>query len=291
MAKPIYLVAAIVLVLTAFFAGNAVPSFSESREKSAMIRLASSRLPLIDFSMCRSLLVEEVPSCLDGQLAGYAATHADASACAEIQDGSLRATCLTRVNMVSNFGGDSSAFCRGLSDDPLCADLAAVLFARLQNKREACFAVLSEELKKVCINLFAGGSLAAAPSPAVIGENGLPIKQYGMICPAGDETCPAKQQAFNAAVLGQSEEGCASLGVFAEQCLDEVALYKAYVTKNDRLCETRFTSKECDLQLAIARGLDGRPDLCASLSDPVHAQTCRVEVESSGGQSRFDYLQ
>lgn len=287
MMKPLYVLAGIILVVAAFLAGNSMPSLLEGGEKSSAINTVAARFPAIDFQSCRTLPIEELPSCIDGQFAGYAATHGDPSVCAEIQDQSVRAACASRLEVVRKFGGDPSGFCQGISDDPLCADLSTVLFARLQNKREHCFSIISEELRSFCTNALGQAVVIDAPDQ-VIGENGLPIKQYGLICSGEDTACLSAKTEFNAAVLGQSPETCATLGLFAAHCLDEVALYQSHVNRDRSFCEARMSSEECDLRLTVAQALDGRPDLCSTLQEP-QIQACLVEVDLSGGGTRFGY--
>jgi hypothetical protein len=287
MMKPLYGLIVIILVGVAFLAGNSMPSVWESGEKNSLITTVSARFPAIDFQSCSALPINELSTCIDGQFAGYAATHGDASVCVEIQNQAVRATCEGRAEAVRNLRANPSGFCEGISDDPLCVDLSAVLFARLENKRENCLTILSEELRSFCVNTIGQGAVVSAPEQ-ILGENGLPIKQYGLICSLDDEDCLSAKALFNAAVLGQSPASCAALGLYSGHCLDEVALYQSHVNRDPSFCETRMATEECGLQLTVAQALEGRPDLCSTLPES-QIQACLIEVDLSGGGTRFGY--
>jgi hypothetical protein len=281
------LLAAVGLVIISFSAGLFSSRLPEFTQKSSLVKSVQQAHPQLRFDACKSAPVAQ--DCIDGVLAAAATASVSASLCAEVKDEVFRTQCLGRVSTLSAMAGGMQAFCKGISDDPLCVELATVLNARLSQTRESCFNLQNETLRNFCLGLIPPAESVAVTPPAT-DTTKLPSRVYGLVCLPSEKDCADLLPIFRAAVAARSEEQCANTGIYKDLCLNEVALYRGYIENNISRCTARLPQAECQLQLTIARALDGQPNLCADLETEVHQQICINEVSAAAGQKRFDYL-
>ena len=156
--------------------------------------------------------------------------------------------------------------------------------------RETCLAIGNEAPRSVCFDLVTASIITPTAPAEVVNQDELPVRQYGLVCAANDAACQSSLTTFKAAILAKSEEQCQSLGFYANLCLVELSLYKAYTANDIKLCTARNPEPLCNLWLTTARALDGKPALCESLADATHKESCSIEVKSAQGQTRFGYL-
>lgn len=289
MIKPFSVLAMLCVAALGYAAGFATPMLKDRGEKNTAVDTVAQRHPDLNVETCRDLPLSEVAACLDAMLAAAAATTLDANLCTEIQQNTLRESCVNRVSFSSRVS-DSIGFCSGLTDDPLCKDLATILAAKLGNKRESCSVIGSADLRAVCSNLFGPVELPPASSAEKPVEGVLPLKEYGLVCLPFDQRCLDAHPAFNAAVSSQSDALCRDLGIYSELCLNEVSLYRSYQSRTVSQCSARMPLELCQLYLAVAWGMDGDTKQCDTLANVQLRESCTIEVSAAQGQKRFGYL-
>ena len=293
MQKSAQIIFGLILFIAGFLGGFLAQQLYGGIAKNSIIKSYASQYASVDFSSCRQLSLEDVQTCVDGMLAASAERQLSPTLCAEIQNVEVRTKCNDRLDFLNRLGVDAGAFCQGISDDPLCRDLATILIAQAQNKREACATILSENLRAACSEIMAA-SLTDLPEPTkeqLSGEASPKGRLYGLVCPSFDQDCQNAISSFNSAVRSGSDDACKSLGMYAELCLNESALYRAYTTGNLQACTARQPEEICLYHLAVAREMDGQSGLCNNLELAPMRDACAVEVADAAGGKRFDYLQ
>lgn len=227
-------------------------------------------------------------ACLNGILTAYALEHRDVSPCQDVSDSLLKQDCVARVARLQNLTADEDRFCQGVVLDALCGDLATTLLASETRDANLCLQIQNELQRSSCLALVGP---AGVPAPELeLGENGLPVPQFGLICIEGDEACENAQLKFSEAVASLDTSLCEDTGIYLELCLNELALYRSFQENDSSYCEERQPKEICETNLAIARALDAQnATVCGVLENETAAEGCRIIVESAKDK-RFDYL-
>ncbi len=276
----------IIVAALAFAGGLFAHTIQINRASQSLIDSFAARLPGVDLTPCRQAPAGIVETCVDNTILTAATQKGQSVLCQEIANESVRQQCTDRVAFLDRLSADTGDYCQGLQNNPLCQDFALTLLASLQAKREECTAVANETIRSLCLQQF------PVPIIPVTNPTGSqpPARQYGLICASNDQACVSALPAFKAAILAKSKEQCQVLGAYEQICLNELAIYTAYMGGSLNDCSARNPLGLCEAWLITARALDGNAELCETIKDAAPKESCKVEVSSAQGQKRFDYL-
>lgn len=292
----------IIIVVVVAIAGMAIGFFVQTGldrlSITSEMKEVAGRYVDLDISPCRVIpegIDRETASsaCLNGILLAYALEHREASPCQDISDSLLKQDCEARVVRMQNLTADQDRFCQGVSLDALCVDLAVTLLASETGEASHCLQIQNEIQRSNCQELISSAGIPQnlpEPPPIELGENGLPIPQFGLLCLKGDEVCENARPKFIEAISSLDSVLCEDTGRFLDLCLNELALYRSFQENDASYCEVRQPKEICAIDLGIARALDAQdPAICETLGGEAAIFTCQNIVESAQGK-RFDYL-
>lgn len=288
-----------VIVLMALVVGFFIQKGFDKLHTTSEMKEVASKYPDLDISPCQ-VVPEGIDrktassNCLNGILLGYALEHRDVSPCQDIDESLIKKDCTARVARLKNLTAEEDRFCQGVTLDALCNDLAITLLASETGDSTHCAQIQNELQKSNCLALVGPAGVSEPgliePPELELGENGLPVPQFGLICPKGDGLCEKAQSKFLEAVASLDISLCKETGTYLELCLNELALYQSYKENDASYCEERLPKEACAIDLVIAKALDAQdPTICEQIEGEGVVDGCKNLVETAKVK-RFDYL-